>query len=309
MRNIKVSYLQCNNKIAFLCWVICLFNLIQSIQLDTNQWQEVDITNDFITQNFISYYGYSRYFDSLQLSQTRYINIIRSYNDPGEILIQVLDEYGNQQCNKTISVEYYYKYSLTNTNVKGEFFLAYISEVGSIRKVFFGFLDETCNFTRGLSAPIQPDDFPGTDFLSILAKTGKNNVYVISQNFFSPLYLYLMILDISDTSTYSIKNHVKLGAAAFKENLFSIEAFSDDYAVIFAKNTNNELQKITIDSDGNETWDTPKNKGIFQDLTQDYNWIQNKVIQIENTNKYSIITGDTVQDIFTIFTFQYNGDG
>ncbi|KRX06539.1 hypothetical protein PPERSA_10397 [Pseudocohnilembus persalinus] len=155
MRNIKISYLKFKIKIAFLCWIISLFNLVQCIQLDTTQWQEVDKTNDYIRQSFIQYSGYSRVYDSLQLSQTKYANLIRSSDYSGEILIQVLDEYGIQQCSKTISVEYHLKYSLTNTNVEGEFFFAYSSFTGSIREVFFGFLDESCNFSRGLSAPVQ----------------------------------------------------------------------------------------------------------------------------------------------------------
>ncbi|KRX06543.1 Molybdenum cofactor biosynthesis, MoeB [Pseudocohnilembus persalinus] len=194
----------------------------------------------------------------------------------------------NQQCSETISVVYSLKYSLTNTNVEGEFFLAYTSEV---------------------SGYIKPINFTNTGFVSILAKTGKDNVYIVSQTYSSPCYLYLMILDISDTSTYSIKKHVKLGTTDFSQNLFSIQAFSDDYAVIFAKDTNDELQNIIIDSDGNDVWDTPKNQGIFLDLNTNFNNIQNKAIQIENINKYSIVTGDLSQDIFTIYTFQYNGNG
>ncbi|KRX06538.1 Insulin-like growth factor binding protein, N-terminal [Pseudocohnilembus persalinus] len=45
------------------------------------------------------------------------------------------------------------------------------------------------------------------------------------------------------------------------------------------------------------------------DLNTNENYIQNKAIEIENTNKYSIVTGDRDQDILTIYTFQYNGDG
>ncbi|KRX09944.1 Insulin-like growth factor binding protein, N-terminal [Pseudocohnilembus persalinus] len=299
------------NQVILFCWIIVIFNPVQAIQLDTTQWQEVDITNNFITQSFVQdfIYGYSRVHDSLKLSQTKYANLIRSSSNPGEILIQFLDEYGNQQCSQRISVVFNQKYSLTNTNVEGEFFLAYTSYFSNIYQVFFGFLDESCNFSRGLSAPDQPDDFTNISFLSILAKTGKDNVYVVSQTFFSPYYLYLMILGISDTSTYGIKKHVKLGISNFRENLFSIQAFSDDYAVIFARNTINKLQKITINSDGNDVWDTPQNQGIFLDLNNISNFIQNKAIQIENTNKYSIVTGDYNQYIFTIYTFQYNGDG
>ncbi|KRX09953.1 Insulin-like growth factor binding protein, N-terminal [Pseudocohnilembus persalinus] len=310
MRNIKVSYIKYKIRIAILCWIISLFNLVQCIQLDTTQWQEVDITNDFITQNFIQVSGYSRYYDSLQLSQTKYVNLIRNSDYSfGEILIQVLDEQGNQQCSKTISVVGYLKYSLTSTNVEEEFFLAYTSIVGSNFNVFFGFLDETCNFSRGLSAPVQPSGFSSTKFVHIQAKTGNQNVYVVMQIRYSPFDLYLMILDISDTSTYGIKKHVKLGTSNFRENLFSIQAFFDDYAVIFTRNTSDQLLKIIIDSDGNETWDTLKDQGIFLDLINNVNHIQNKAIQIQNTNKYSIVTGDREQDIFTIYTFQYNGDG
>ncbi|KRX09955.1 Insulin-like growth factor binding protein, N-terminal [Pseudocohnilembus persalinus] len=308
MRNIKVNYLKYKIRIAILCWIISLFNLVQCIQLDTTQWQDVDITNDFINQNYIQeyYYGYSKFHDSLQLSQTQYVNLIRSFSSTGEILIQILDEYGKQQCSKTISVEQHFKYSLTNTNVEKEFFLAYAS--GNY-KVFFGFLDETCNFSRGLSAPVQPIDFTSTSFDYILAKNGKDNVYVVSQTSTSINYLYLMILDISDTSTYSIKNHVKLGSTGIRWNLFSIQAFFDDYAVILARNVENKQQKITVDSDGIIEWGTPKNQGIFWDLNYNDNQIQNKAIQIENTNKYSIVTGDYIQDILTVYTFQYNGDG
>ncbi|KRX06544.1 hypothetical protein PPERSA_10402 [Pseudocohnilembus persalinus] len=309
MRNIKVKYFKYKIKIVFLCQIISLFNLFQFIQLDITQWQEEDITNNFINRSFKQVSGESRLYDSLQLSQTKYANLIRSSSDPGEILIQVWDEYGNQQCSKTISVVNSLKYSLTNTNVEGEFFLAYTSYTGSIREVFFGFLDESCNFSRGLLAPDQPINFTSSSFVSILAKTGKDNVYIVSQTYSSPCYLYLMILDISDTSTYSIKKHVKLGTTDSRWNLFSIQAFSDDYAVIFARNTNDELQKIIIDSDGNDVWDTPKNQGIFLNLINDYNWIQNKAIKIENTNKHCIVTGDKEQDQFTIYTFQYNGNG
>ncbi|KRX09961.1 hypothetical protein PPERSA_05353 [Pseudocohnilembus persalinus] len=306
MRNIKVSYLKYKIKIVFLCWIISLFNLVQCIQLDTTQWQEVDKTNDYIRQSFIQYSGYSRVYDSLQLSQTKYANLIRSYDQSdGKILIQVLDEYGNQQCSKKTPVQNYLKYSLTNTNVEGEFFLGFTS----YQKVFFGFLDKTCNFSRGLSASDQPDDFTTISFLSILAKTGKDNVYIVSQTWPYPYYLYLMILDIFDTTTYSIKKHVKLGTTDFRYNLFSIQAFSDDYAVIFARDTNDKLQKITIDSIGNQAWDKPKDQGIFLDLNTNYNYVQNKAILIENTNKYSIVTGDITQDIFTIYTFQYNRNG
>ncbi|KRW99232.1 Insulin-like growth factor binding protein, N-terminal [Pseudocohnilembus persalinus] len=301
------------NKVILFCWIIVIFNPVQGIQLDTTQWQEIDITDDFTNQNFKQYSQQSRLCDSQQISQTKYANLIRSESVySGQILIQVLDEYGNQQCGKTISVEYQLKYSLTNTNVEGEFFLAYTSGVIGNFKVFFGFINESCNFSRGFLAPAQvitPDDFTSTGFYNLLAKTGKDHVYVVSQTYSSPYYLYLMILDISDTITYNIKNHVKLGTTDFRQNLFSIQVFSDDYAVVFARDNNDELQKITIDSDGNDVWDMAENQGIFLDFNYIYNYIQNKAIQIQNTNKYSIVTGDYKYDIFTIYTFQYNGNG
>ncbi|KRX06540.1 Insulin-like growth factor binding protein, N-terminal [Pseudocohnilembus persalinus] len=60
---------------------------------------------------------------------------------------------------------------------------------------------------------------------------------------------------------------------------------------------------------GDDVWDDPTDQGIFLKLENNYNKIQNKAIKIENTNKYSIVTGDNDQDIFTIYTFQYNGNG
>ncbi|KRX09950.1 Insulin-like growth factor binding protein, N-terminal [Pseudocohnilembus persalinus] len=306
----KVNYLNYKIKTAFFCWIIGFFNPVQCIQQDTTQWQEVDITNNFINQNFVQSPLYSMLYDSLQLSQTAYANLIRSYDESAsEILIQVLNGYGNQQCIRTIPVYYYCKYSLTNTNVQGELFFTYTSYTGTSREVFFGFLQENCNFSRGLSEPAQPNGFVTSNSLRLLAKTGKDNIYVVIQNQSSPYYLYLMIVDISDTSTYIIKNHVQLGATNFKFNLFSIQAFSDDYAVIFARDNNDKLQKITINSNGNGVWDTPQDQGIFLDLSFDYTFIQNKAIQIENTNKYCIITGDKELDIFTIYTFQYNNNG
>ncbi|KRX09956.1 hypothetical protein PPERSA_05348 [Pseudocohnilembus persalinus] len=300
-------------KVFFLSFITNFYNLVQGFQLDTTQWQEVDITNNFIQQNFIQFSGDTRIHDSLQLSQTKYANLIRSSDESdGEILIQVLDEYGNQQCSKTISVEYICKYSLTNTNVEGEFFFAYTSEVSlNFYQVFFGFSDQKCNFNRGLSAPVQPVKFTDTSFFSVLSKKGKEYIYVVIQQFqsSSQRFLYLMIVDIRDTSTYKIKKHVKLGTTNFRYNLFSFQAFSDDYAVILGKDDNDRLNKITIEPSGSSVWDTPKDKGIFLDLNTNNNFIQNKVIQIENTNKYSIVTGDREQDILTIYTFQYNGNG
>ncbi|KRX09958.1 Insulin-like growth factor binding protein, N-terminal [Pseudocohnilembus persalinus] len=296
--------------IVFFCWMIGHLNLYSGIQLDTTQWQEVDITNNFIDQSYKQDSGYSRYYDSLQLNQTQYVNLIRSSGTPSQILIQYLDEYGNQQCSKIISVVDSYKYSLTNTNVEGELFFAYTSKVGSIREVFFGFLDETCNFSRGLSAPDQPVQFTSTNYVSILAKNGKDYVYVLAQQFEDPLYyLYLITVDINDTSTYSIIRHEKLEEINFKWNLFSIQAFSDDYLVIFGRDNNDKLQKIIIEPNGNEIWDDPKDQGIFLSLNNDLNRIQNKVIQIQNSNKYTIVTGDYQQNILSIYTFLYNGNG
>ncbi|KRX00099.1 hypothetical protein PPERSA_07206 [Pseudocohnilembus persalinus] len=310
MRNIKVSYLNYQIKIAFFCCIISFLNLFQAIQLDTTQWQEVDITSNFIQQSFIQESEASKFYDSLQLSQTKYANLIRSSTIfSGNILIQVLDEHGNQQCNKLISVDNHYKYSLANTNLESEFFFAYTSYNDSKDKVFFGFSDESCSFSRGLTAPAQPVDFTSINFENLLAKAGNNNLYVVSQTSSSPYYLYLMILDISDISTYSIKKHVKLETLDFRRNLFSIQAFSDDYALIFAKDINDKLQRIKIKPNGMDVWDTPKDQGIFLDLNYEKNYIQNKAVQIENTNKYSIVTGDSQQKIFTIYTFQYNGNG
>ncbi|KRX00100.1 hypothetical protein PPERSA_07207 [Pseudocohnilembus persalinus] len=300
MRNIKFSYLNYQIKIALFCCIISLFNLVQAIQLDTTQWQEVDITNNYIQQSFIQYSGESRYQDSLQLSQTKYANIVRDSNNfSGKILIQILDEY----------VKFYRKYSLTNTNVEGEFFFAYTSKTSSEIRVFFGFINESCNFSRGLTAPVQIADFTGINFFHLLAKTGKDNVYIITQNQSSFQYLYLMMFDISDTSTYHIKKRVKLGTIDFSENLFSIQAYSDDYAVIFAKDTNDKLQKITIKPNGIDVWDTPKDQGLFIGLNTNQNLIQNKIIQIENTNKYTIVTGESYKNTITIYTFQYIGSG
>ncbi|KRX09952.1 Insulin-like growth factor binding protein, N-terminal [Pseudocohnilembus persalinus] len=296
-------------KISFFYWIISYFSLILSIQLDTTQWQEVDINSSFIIQNFIQYSGDGISYDSLQLSQRSYASLIRSFNNNGQIFIQVLDEFGNTQCSKSISVEYYRKYILANTNVEGEFFFAYTSKVGSIREVFFGFLDETCNFSRGLLAPEQLDNLINASFYNLLAKTGKDNIYIVTQTNSPPFYLYLIIMDISDINTYLIKKHEKLGVISFRWNLFSIQAFYDDYAIILAKNDNDKLQMIKIDDNGNEVWNDPIHQGVFLNLNQNDNYIQNKAIQIENTNKYSIVTGDREQNILIIYTFQYNGNG
>lgn len=50
-----------------------------------------------------------------------------------------------------------------------------------------------------------------------------------------------MIVDISNKSTYSIKKYVKLGSANYRWNLFSIQAFSDDYSFIFVRDNNDKL--------------------------------------------------------------------
>ncbi|KRX09960.1 Insulin-like growth factor binding protein, N-terminal [Pseudocohnilembus persalinus] len=303
--SIKVNYLKYNILIALLCCVISLFNLVQCIQLDTSQWQEVDITNDFKTQTFIQANWRFRSYDSLNINQMLYVNLIRDSNqNGGQILIQILNEFGDEQYNSILPVENYHKCSLTNTNVEGEFFFAYTSNL----KLFFGFLDQTCSYTRGLSTPIQPSYFENNDFQNLLAKAGKDYIYVAIQQQ-SQQYLYLMILDVSDTSTYSIKKFMKMGTTNFRENLFSIQAFSDDFAVIFTKNDNNKLQKITIQPDGEYLYDKPQNEGIFLDLIYNSNYIQNKAIQIENTNKYCIVTGDQYYDVLNIYTFQYNGNG
>ncbi|KRX10992.1 hypothetical protein PPERSA_12320 [Pseudocohnilembus persalinus] len=80
----------------------------------------------------------------------------------------------------------------------------------------------------------------------------------------------------------------------------SVEGFQHQYKASYF---------IINQKQGKDVWDQPKDKGIFLNLVNDYNRIQNKAIQIENTNKYSIVTGDRLQDIFTIYTFQYNGNG
>ncbi|KRX09957.1 hypothetical protein PPERSA_05349 [Pseudocohnilembus persalinus] len=289
--------------------MIGIINLVYGIQLDTSQWKEDNITNQFLQQNFKQISEFSRYYDSLQLSQTSYANLVRSSENSGFILIQVLDEYGNQQCNTTIQVKDYLKYSLTSTNVEGEFFFTYTNQNNSNYKIFFGFLNENCQYSRGLSEPVQPDIFESKSFQNLLSKQGKGNIYLVIQGFSQPYYLYLMIVDISVKNTYSIQKHVKLGETGFRWNLFSIQAFSDDYAVIFARNIDDKLQKIIIKANGNEVWGDPSEQGIFLSLKQNLNYIQNKAIQIENTNKYSIVTGDREQDQFTIYTFQYNGNG
>ncbi|KRX09934.1 Insulin-like growth factor binding protein, N-terminal [Pseudocohnilembus persalinus] len=254
-------------------------------------------------------------FDSLQLSQKFYANLIKSYdlvnNQEGEeFLIQILDCNGLKQCKKAFQAKGLSKYSLTNTNVENELFFAYISQNTNLQ-IFFGFLNESCNFSRGLISPAQPNDFTDEDFYFLQSISTKEYVYIVAQQYqyYNPSSLYLIIVDISDKNTYDIKAHVKLGTVIFKLNLFCIQAFSDKYLVIFGKDDNNQQQRIIIEPNGNEIWDNPKNEGIFMSLNYQLNYIQNKVIQIENTNKYSIVTGDAIQDIFTIYTFQYNGNG
>ncbi|KRX06541.1 Insulin-like growth factor binding protein, N-terminal [Pseudocohnilembus persalinus] len=226
------------------------FNLIQAIQLDTSQWEQVNITSKFIQQNFKQYSGETRLYDSLQLSQKSYANLLRNSNlTMGKVLIQVLDENGYQQCNRTITVENIFKYTLTNTNVVGEFFFAYTSQQSNYYQVFFGFLKENCNFSRGLQKPAQPAKFTNTNFVSIQAKTGNNYLYVVYQQYEEPMFhLYLIILDIKDKSIYSISTHKQLKQTNFRYNLFSIQAFPDDYAIILAKDFNDKLWKITIKS-------------------------------------------------------------
>ncbi|KRX09935.1 Insulin-like growth factor binding protein, N-terminal [Pseudocohnilembus persalinus] len=159
----------------------------------------------------------------------------------------------------------------------GELFFSYTGISDNYRQVFFGFLDENCNYSRGQSEPFQSNDYENTQFLNVIAKTGKDYVYVITQQYsisqpLQPNLLYILIVDISDTTTYIILKYEKIATR-------------------------------------NVVWDYPQNSGIFTDLVTNYNSIQNKIIQIENTNKFSIVSGDRKLDIFTIYTFQYNGKG
>ncbi|KRX09949.1 Insulin-like growth factor binding protein, N-terminal [Pseudocohnilembus persalinus] len=273
-------------------------------------------------------------------------------------MIMLSDENGRQLCNRTFIMKGYYKYSLSNTNKEGEIFFAYISDESyNFGKIFFGFLDENRNFSRGLINPVQHEKYTAITHKNLQSKFGKQYIYVISQEYNSNYKMNLMILDISDITKYIIKKHFQLGEQSFRENLYSIQVFQDNYAIIFARNQNDKYQEIVIDPDEcpeyctscqdsqtclrcevtiparnvtnqckcqkgyilninnankcerNQIWESPYNFGIFMNLQYMENYCQNKIIQIEQSNQYSLVVGDRLYNIFSIFTFMYIGDG
>ncbi|KRX09959.1 Insulin-like growth factor binding protein, N-terminal [Pseudocohnilembus persalinus] len=276
--------------------------MISLVQINISQWQETDISNTFVLQSFKQRSSTSRQFDSLQISQGLYANLVRNKDNPGEIKIFVSDENGNQQCNRELAFQNYFKSSMTNTNVQGEIFIAYVSDY----KIHITFLNSQCNFERGLNSGVQPTEISQT-FESVLTKTGNDYTYILGQD--RDEYLHLSIVDIRNSNNYNIIQHFQLGSQKFKYNFFSIQGFQDNYAIIFAKDENNDYKQIAINPVGTDTWDPPKSSGIFMTLINQKNYIQNKAIQIEDQQLYTIVTGDEKEDIFQIFTFQYNGSG
>ncbi|KRX09781.1 Protein kinase-like domain [Pseudocohnilembus persalinus] len=265
------------NKIAKIS--IFISTVIQLIQCEydtTNlEKQQVNqITDKIKKQDFTLDTEYIWSFDSAQIGPDCYGLILRSNNpvpfiNNGQMMILFVDSQGNQISNKTLKVGYRQQYSITHTNVEDEALIAYTNN----QILYVIFMNKYAEYTRGMNQPYEMGDF----LLGVLAKTGTNFIYIISQEYDysgfqnnSPQQLLCFTIDIEDTNNFSIFSDFHLTLDKFYLYLFTLQVYENDMAVVISQNDSNIEQYL-----------------VFGVVDKNLMWI--KVDDDDDDNKQSVI--------------------
>ncbi|KRW98152.1 hypothetical protein PPERSA_09092 [Pseudocohnilembus persalinus] len=302
---LKISLLTIFLLIAFLLnQTLC--NANHNIN-DVKKWKKTNITDE---DNFdVSFLHYIQEYSnsiSIQLTDSKIVVVIYGFDnyptdvDTFNMQIAIFDNDGNILKSKTYENKPDIQFvDLSLTNVEGEFVFMYTDD----GTTYMTFYDQNLEVKRGLSEEghIYPQISLGNDLL-----------YVVIFSFYESLHNIVIVLDLSDISTYSkLKTYTYSDYTIFFGRAYSIQAFSDDTAILYFQGINNEdqtkLVQVMYNSKGEEKSGYPKEIETFMDLDQQEFYQTWRSYLLEDKKTATFLAGDNKNSL-SINTYSKDGD-